>query len=75
MLVHGETSRLKPLTPACVVFDGVVTGTSTTREGDGDLHILLYPEDKDDRDLMNSDNEGKNDGRNHVLGKTRQKLY
>jgi hypothetical protein len=58
VLIHCDNGR-----HLCVVFDVVVSDTPTTREGDGDLHTLLYPEDKDDRDLMNPDNEGKNDGR------------
>ena len=57
-LVHGETTRLKELSPECVVFDGVVTSLNM-KEGDGDLHILLTPDDKDDMDLLNSDNKGK----------------
>ena len=32
LLVHGQTSRLKPLSPECVVFDGHVSGTSSTRQ-------------------------------------------
>ncbi len=58
LLVHGETTRLKELSPQCVVFDGVVTSVNM-KEGDGDLHILLTPDDKDDSDLLNSQNQGK----------------
>jgi|SRR5690242_3987419 hypothetical protein len=61
LLVHGQTSRLKELSPACVVFDGRVSGTPTIDkdshgDSDGDLHILLTPDAKDDSDLMNSAN-------------------
>jgi hypothetical protein len=42
---HAQTySRLKPLLPACIIFEGVVRGTPSDPEGDGDLHINLTPD-------------------------------
>lgn len=61
LLVHGQKSRLAEKTPACVVFDGRVSGTpeidkDSHGDSDGDLHILLTPDAKVDHDLMNTAN-------------------
>lgn len=64
LLVHGQTSRLKELSPQCVVFDGVVRGTPEIDKdskggSDGDLHIDLTPDGtkpNDNWDLLNGYN-------------------
>jgi hypothetical protein len=64
LLVGKQTSRLKELSPECVVFDGHVSGTPMLDRdkgggSDGDLHILLTPDAKVDSDLMNPANGGR----------------
>ena len=50
-------SRLRELTPACVVFTGNVTGPPQDTEHDGDLHFNVTPDNtKDNYDLLNQYN-------------------
>jgi hypothetical protein len=52
-------SRLKELSPACVVFEGVVNGNPSDPERDGDLHFNVTPngtKPNDNFDLLNKNN-------------------
>ena len=52
-------SRLRELTPACVVFEGVISNTPQGNERDGDLHFSAIPDGtapNDNWGLLNKNN-------------------
>lgn len=56
---HQTHSRLLEHKPACVVFEGHVSGTPKDPEGDGDLHINVLPDGNkgnDNYQLLNKNN-------------------